>query len=370
MARARFYYRFGVRDLFVDNALIDRVLEGEVDGTPVAIRIPADPSVFDPNPPALAPAIRRPNEPGERTVRTVQVSVDSVLPFGAHDPSVVSLSVDYRWTVDLSDVFNTNLELATRVISGLVEWSRVALSQFGLALTDDQSALVDVQRVFDLDAGEFYPLGMQAPGLASFRPAGALPVTEEFLRAVLATGHQESPLTALALLADARHLASRTPHDWPRAVLAAAIATEVRAKEALRAAATDNARPLVDYLLDNPRDASLAAANLFDKAMQAVCGRSLRIDDQDLFKEVTFLFQVRNEIAHHGLRPTADRGARAVLAAVGAFTWLDSHFLAQAPAPGTHLGPLLLVGSPPSDQDGAAGSRVHSLGQVRDGVDC
>jgi len=324
MARARFYYRFGVRDLFVDNALLDRVLEGEVDGKPVAIRIPADASVFDPDAPRLAPAIRRPYEPGERTVGTVQVSVDSVLPFGVHDPSVVSLSVDYRWTIALSDEFATNLELATRVVSGLVEWSRVALDQFGLALAAEQPALKDVQRVFDLDAAEFYPLGMHAPGWASFRPGSARPLTEAFLREVLVTGHQESPATALALLADARHLATRPPYDWLRAVLAAAIATEVRVKQALRSAATDDARPLVDFLLDNPRDASVAAANLFDKAMQAVCGRSLRNDDPGLFKEVGSLFRVRNEVAHHARRPTAEQGARAVQASVGAFAWLDS----------------------------------------------
>jgi len=324
MARARFYYRFGVPDLFVDNALIDRVLDGEVEGTPVAIRIPADPSVFDPDTSWRAPAIRPPHQPGERTVGTIQVSVDSVLPLGVHDPSVVSLSVDYRWTIALSDAFATNLELARRVVSGLVEWSRVALDQFALALTDDQPALVDVQRVFDLDAGEFYPLGMLAPGWASFRPSGARPVTEEFLYEVLATRYKESPPTALALLADARHLATRPPQDWPRAVLAAAIATEVRVKQALRSAAADDAVPVVDFLLDNPRDVSLAAANLFDKAMQAVCGRSLRTDDRELFKEVDLLFQLRNEVAHHGRRPTADRGARAVQAAGGAFAWLDS----------------------------------------------
>ncbi len=206
----------------------------------------------------------------------------------------------------------------------LTEWSRVALDQFGLALTDDQPALVDVQRVFDLDAAEFYALGMHAPGWASFRPDGALPVTEASLREVLATGHQESPPTALALLADARHLATRPPQDWPRAVLAAAIATEVQVKQALRSAATDDARPVVDFLLDNPRDASLAAANLFHKAMQAVCDRSLHIDDPGLFREVDLLFQLRNEVAHHGRRPTAERGARAVQAAVGAFAWLAS----------------------------------------------
>ena len=224
----------------------------------------------------------------------------------------------------MSDQFAMNLELATRIVAGLVEWSRVALDQFGLALADEQPALVDVQRVFDLDAGEFYPLGMHAPGWASFRPGSARPLTEAFLREALATRHQDGPPTALALLADARHIATRPPHDWLRAVLAAAIATEVRVKQALRSAATDDVRPVVDFLLDNPRDASVAAANLFDKAMQAVCGRSLRIDDPGLFKEVDSLFRARNEIAHQARRPTAERGARAVQAAVGAFAWLDS----------------------------------------------
>ncbi len=325
MTRASFYYHFGLRDLFVDASLLGRTVEAEVDGRQVAIRFPADPAVFDPASGSRpAPGPTSPPELGDRTVGTVQVSVDSVLPFGAHDRSVVDMSVDYRWTVAVSDEFAANLELASRIVTGLVEWSRVSLDQFGLALTSDEPALVDVQRVLDLDAGAFYPLGMAAPGWASFRPGSARTVTEPFLREVLATGHRDSPSIAFALLADARHLASHTPQDWLRAVLAAAIATEVRVKQVLRSAAADDARPLVDLLLDHPRDASVAAANLFDKAMHAACGRSLRADDPGLFRQVEALFRVRNAVAHHARRPTAEQGAQAVQAAVGAFAWLAS----------------------------------------------
>lgn len=324
MARARLYYRFRVRDLFVDGALLGRSVEGEVDGKPVAIRVPADRSIFAPELSRPAAGTEGPSASDERTVGTVQVSIDSALPFGADDPSVVDLASDYRWAIALNDEFATNLVLATRVVSGLVEWSRVALDQFGLALTVDEPALLDVQRVFDLDADRFYPLGMHAPGWASFRPGNALPVTEAFVREVLATGYQEHPHAALGLLADARHLAARPQQDWQRAVLAAAIATEVRVKQALRAAANDDLRPLVDFALDNPRDVSVAAPNLFDKAMHAVCGRSLRDEDRRLFKEVDLLFRVRNGVAHHAHRPEAGEGQRAVKAAVDAFVWLDS----------------------------------------------
>jgi hypothetical protein len=129
-------------------------------------------------------------------------------------------------------------------------------------------------------------------------------------------------------LADARHIADRPPQDWSRAVLLAAIACELKVKETLRQLATDSNLPLVDLLLDSPRDFSMQVAGLFDKAMTAVHNESLRESDRELYKAIDRLFQVRNQIAHYGVRPTPEQGSHAVGAAASVVAWLGAQVAA------------------------------------------
>jgi hypothetical protein len=106
----------------------------------------------------------------------------------------------------------------------------------------------------------------------------------------------------------------------------AAIACEIKVKDAITALASEEQKPLVNLLLENPRDWTMAAASLFDKGMGAVCGRSLRTEDKKLFKEVVLIFQDRNSIAHKdGGKVSADNVLkRHVTSAKSAFAWLDS----------------------------------------------
>ena len=107
--------------------------------------------------------------------------------------------------------------------------------------------------------------------------------------------------------------------DFRRAVLIAAIACEVKVKEVLRQAASEDQRSLLDFALDNPREVTVTAADgLFDKLMLATAGRSLRQDDRQLFRHIQELYTVRNRVAHSGRLPDKPEAGRVVRAAGGA----------------------------------------------------
>ncbi len=125
------------------------------------------------------------------------------------------------------------------------------------------------------------------------------------------------------LLADARYFLSSEPPDLQRAVLTAAIGCEVKIKQTLRTKAPAESIKLINLLLENPRDFSLAACSLFDKGTEAALGRSLRSDNRQLYNRVTKLFELRNKIAHKGETPPAAVAGDMIAAAQEAFRWLD-----------------------------------------------
>lgn len=170
------------------------------------------------------------------------------------------------------------------------------------------------------------PLVVIAHGEESAADADGLAVLLE----MVAEGRKAS--LATALLADARGVLIPPPvHeavdrlDTPHGVLLAAIAAEVRIKETLRDLAPDELRPLLDVVLDSPRDVSIAAGQLLDKPLKAVTGTSLKDADRALFKRVTEkLFPLRNRVAHYGHRPTTQEAREAVSTASDLFDWLGA----------------------------------------------
>jgi hypothetical protein len=144
---------------------------------------------------------------------------------------------------------------------------------------------------------------------ASFGRGGTLSLldtnkalTEQVYRDIVGALSLESgPPLAETFLADALFLAWPAGRpDYRQALLLAAIACEVKIKVALRQLATPAQSGLLSLILDNPRDVSLAAVSLLDKALGALCGHSLRRENKELFKSATHLFEFRNRIAHRG----------------------------------------------------------------------
>lgn len=103
----------------------------------------------------------------------------------------------------------------------------------------------------------------------------------------------------------------------------AAIACEVKIKTFLREHSNAEQAALVELLLENPRDWSLAAAALFDKPLKIVGGRSLKDeDDKSLWKGVIDLFERRNALAHRGKIPTQAQALACLSTSRKVFGWL------------------------------------------------
>jgi hypothetical protein len=116
------------------------------------------------------------------------------------------------------------------------------------------------------------------------------------------------------------------PPDFTRSVITAAIACEVKVKRTLRSSATyGTQRELVELLLENPRDWSLALLALFDKPLKIICGRSLREDDKELFKRLDSLIRRRNGLVHKEEdAPDEDEAREYAQTAAAVFRWLNS----------------------------------------------
>jgi len=131
-----------------------------------------------------------------------------------------------------------------------------------------------------------------------------------------------------SFLADADHFLGRgTPNDLQRAVLLAAIGCELKVQEILRTKVFPGGLALVEALISNPRDFSMRAAGLFDTAMKAAVGRSLKEDDSALYKRIDGKdgrFNRRNKIAHTGAAINRKEAGESVRSARKVVTWLDN----------------------------------------------
>ena len=120
------------------------------------------------------------------------------------------------------------------------------------------------------------------------------PELMERIFAVASAG--DGPSLAEVLLADARAVVAgpTVSQDWQsdkrdtaRAVLFAAVACEVKIKATLLAKSPTQFADLLNVILENPREVSVAAGQLVDKPMKAAVGQSLREADKELFKAVS-----------------------------------------------------------------------------------
>jgi hypothetical protein len=152
-------------------------------------------------------------------------------------------------------------------------------------------------------------------------------------RILAATGTGEGPPLAEVLLADARAVVAgpTVSQDWmsekrdtARVVLLAAVACEVKVKATLLEKSPAQFEELLNVILENPREVSVAAGQLVDKPMKAALGVSLRGADKQLFKSVSDdLFPRRNKVAHGGYQPTIEEARAAVATATRLFAGLD-----------------------------------------------
>lgn len=206
-----------------------------------------------------------------------------------------------------------------------LEHLRTKYGQYWLGMSTDQAPLREV-KLYDLDADQRLPFGsihMRA-SLGMKRALTEALTVEQDARAIAEVRRGETPSTPDKLLADARYLIW-SDADHKHAVLLAAIACELNVKDVLRRLVAEGSQPLLDLVLANPRDVSMAVVGLFDKGAKAVTGQSLREDDKALYLRLERLFQHRNTFAHRGEQEIEDADMRDdVQAAEEAFDWLRS----------------------------------------------
>jgi hypothetical protein len=168
-------------------------------------------------------------------------------------------------------------EVARKVVSQFLAWARVSGGQYWIEPQQVAPRLTWMTEVIDA-SGARIPTGHHDPMVVPWDrvdpPIGPDQVAEAFRGSV--------PPLADELLADAKFYAWRASQPSPRmAILLAAIAVEVRIKTFLLERATKEQLPLVELILTNPQDISMAARSLYDTALHAVTGRSLRTDDRE-----------------------------------------------------------------------------------------
>lgn len=215
-------------------------------------------------------------------------------------------------------------EIAQRVARVFVDWTRIQKGQTWLPEHLQDLPFEASGGAVDDETGEALPLVVGLAIHIHQRPAGT-EVDRVYLEAVRErlAHDQDIPLPE-RFLADALYFATRfRPADIQRAVLLAAIAAELKVKEVLRREAGAKL-PLVQIILEHPRDVSVAAIDLFHKTMKATVGRALHDEDPTLHRAIQRLFELRNAIVHAGETPAPDVGRAAVLAARGAFDWLGT----------------------------------------------
>jgi hypothetical protein len=248
-------------------------------------------------------------------VRTLRVLV-----FGEGPPgSDTEASINY---------LRRTFQVAEAIVSDLVEWARIN-GQCWLGLHGQRPRRIEGHVLGDEsdDIGDYCFTEDVLPKIedehaGEYEVEASIDASRVSLFTVLANNRTPLPI-AETLLADALYFIQLNPADYQRAVLMAAIACEVKVKDTLREKVPPDRLPLVDLILENPRDWSLAAVALFDKATSAAFGRSLRADNREAYKDVGKLFELRNRIAHKGEKPEENEARRCVLSGRQVFRWLD-----------------------------------------------
>jgi len=186
----------------------------------------------------------------------------------------------------------------------------------------------------DIDLSQRIPVGAGKTLIIHSRPQEAAVnsnVLDMYVANVCSGKSVELPKE---LLSDAKYLAwIRDPKDLRIAVLTAAIACEAKIKKDLvENAKSEKEQLLVDVILKNPRDVTVAVAQLFDRPAQAILGRSMKTDRKTLFDATRRLFETRNAIAHGKAKPTDGAMLEAVRTATEIFGWLEHARSGKEPA--------------------------------------
>jgi hypothetical protein len=251
----------------------------------------------------------------------VEIQVDQELPAESSD---AERQLNQRITKGL-DTLRLMAGVARDFVMNYISLVRSKEGQYWLGPSTLTPRVRWLSQLLDHDGSQI-PVGYNDPFVVSYRSVDTALSKENHSQLLDQAAQGVHPGLAEIFLSDAKLAASQPENpDLRQAVLLAAIACEVKVKEALMAVASPAQESLVNLLLENPRDWSMAAASLFDKAMDAICGRSLRTENRVLHKDISLLYENRNRIAHRGGTglSTDDVLRGHITSADQAFDWLN-----------------------------------------------
>jgi hypothetical protein len=221
------------------------------------------------------------------------------------------------------------LETATAMARDTCNWIRIAVGQDWMQPPDELPQLVSGIQLMKILPGEEHVEAertITAPGgvIRVIPPEGLLDRTSVgVLRKHVELG---APPQEALLLADAKHLVGwkSDQASSDRAVLFAAMAIEIATKRTLRECATPEQAPLIELLIENPRDWSMSAHATFLHAVPLVA----RIECDDSWRSVArgvqTLFEARNKVVHRGESIAQEIAKEHVKAAVLAWDRLSN----------------------------------------------
>jgi hypothetical protein len=327
-------FYFDGAGLYITGDALGKCAEFEVEGTHVTVNLPNHDEVF---------SLEDPGWPGRgRAARPTYQSADREMLAGNILKFEVRVSVAGTPETATSDLLAGAFEVAVEVAERFLSLARTRAGQDWLPSPYEgpSLALYGMLMYAGTDTEVSPETRWQPPMLAvrvnHERAAGA--DTIEQLLSLTSSG--TDPATEDVLLADARAALSivrvrqqrkTERRDTGRAVLLAGMAAEVKIKRTLTEKSRPEFGPLLDVILENPRDVSVATGQLLDKPMKAALGVSLRDEKskaeseyQTLFSDVTMkLFPRRNDVAHRAKQPTLDEAKQIVDIAGRLFAWLD-----------------------------------------------
>jgi hypothetical protein len=270
-----------------------------------------------------------PQEPDQRIaqmVKVFRVQVFVQAPFGIGDFRDGDISPE--WRSALNSLSSQADDLLGSFASALMHAARLApVHQYWIGTSSGLTALIGFRSYFDVDGDAEIPYHSTDSGSWKDVIDPQHPIDSELLDSILTmVARGEAPSLAKTILSDAHFLGrvSRPP-DFRMSVVLAAVAVETYVQEVMRNVCPEGSEKLLDLLVANPRDFSMSIVSHLDKTMDALAGRSLRLENQDAWKAAIALFELRNGIAHGRSNVvTEDQAILSVGAAFDVFNWLTS----------------------------------------------
>lgn len=259
----------------------------------------------------------------DRDVRTAalvlfEVTVETVTSFPFPKPT--DLDEELRQIVE-ADLL-AGMQVAQDVAGLFVRHLRAAAPhQTWLGLSTHAPQQYGIAQIEYRDTGERM-FGLGPTQTVTMRSSRVRLDLQEITSIVHEVEAHEEPAITDSLIADAWHLDdAETANDQDRALLVAAIAAEVRTKQAIRDRVSPEKKALTDLVLS--RRSNLP--ELLDEVMLATLGVSLKKSDAALYERVKELSAQRNAIVHRGRRnPHLKEPHMPTQAVSSLFEWLDA----------------------------------------------